>query len=337
MALSVKHPFQSVKADGVDTTLVQPSNWNASHTITIGTGKLIGRTSSGSGDAEELSVGSALSMASGVLGTVAMTGDVTTTANSFATTIGDGKVTTSKVADAAITQAKLGTDVQLVPTGAMMPFVGIEAVCPTGWIVSTGQTLGDSSSGASKAGAQYEALFTMLWNSFSNTVLPILDSAGATSTRGANAAADFAVHKRLPTPDMRGRTVFGVDNMGGVTANRMAADTSVNAVRHTLGATGGGDTVALTATQTPDHSHGPGNLTATSNGNHTHTVPNGNDTGGTVLKVSGFTETAGATSTSSDGAHTHTLSGITGSPSSGSGDAHNNMPPAILLNWIVKY
>src|SRR3990167_4434577 len=34
MALSVTHPFVSAIADGGDATLVQPSNWNASHTLT---------------------------------------------------------------------------------------------------------------------------------------------------------------------------------------------------------------------------------------------------------------------------------------------------------------
>ncbi len=29
MAVSLKHTFQSAKADGADSSLVQPSNWNA--------------------------------------------------------------------------------------------------------------------------------------------------------------------------------------------------------------------------------------------------------------------------------------------------------------------
>lgn len=31
--MAIKHPFTSAKIDGVDVTLVQPSNWNANHTI----------------------------------------------------------------------------------------------------------------------------------------------------------------------------------------------------------------------------------------------------------------------------------------------------------------
>lgn len=54
MTISVKHNFHSAKADGVDTTLVQPSNWNDDHAITLGTGKVMGRMSAGSGTVEEL-------------------------------------------------------------------------------------------------------------------------------------------------------------------------------------------------------------------------------------------------------------------------------------------
>ena len=34
MALTVSHPFVSAKPDGVDSTLIQPTNWNATHSIT---------------------------------------------------------------------------------------------------------------------------------------------------------------------------------------------------------------------------------------------------------------------------------------------------------------
>ena len=45
MAVSLKHAFSSGKADGVDATLVQPSNWNSEHVLAIGSPKLFGRTS----------------------------------------------------------------------------------------------------------------------------------------------------------------------------------------------------------------------------------------------------------------------------------------------------
>lgn len=35
MAVNVTHPFVSSKPDGADNTLVQPSNWNATHTLAV--------------------------------------------------------------------------------------------------------------------------------------------------------------------------------------------------------------------------------------------------------------------------------------------------------------
>jgi hypothetical protein len=54
MAISFKHAFTSPKADGVDSTLVQPSNWNAEHTLTLAAGKVLGRNTSSAGAAQEL-------------------------------------------------------------------------------------------------------------------------------------------------------------------------------------------------------------------------------------------------------------------------------------------
>lgn len=54
MTISVKHTFASPKSDGTDSTLVQPSNWNAEHTFTAAAGKVIGRDASGAGVIQEL-------------------------------------------------------------------------------------------------------------------------------------------------------------------------------------------------------------------------------------------------------------------------------------------
>jgi len=61
MAISLKHTFTSPKADGTDSTLVQPSNWNAEHQLQMATARLVGRTTAGAGAAEEISVGANLS------------------------------------------------------------------------------------------------------------------------------------------------------------------------------------------------------------------------------------------------------------------------------------
>ena len=56
MTISLKHSFTSAKSDGSDATLVQPSSWNAEHTITAAAGKVLGRDTSGSGAVQELPI-----------------------------------------------------------------------------------------------------------------------------------------------------------------------------------------------------------------------------------------------------------------------------------------
>ena len=54
MTISLKHTFASAKSDGTDSTLVQPSNWNSEHTITLAAGKVLGRDTSAAGAMQEL-------------------------------------------------------------------------------------------------------------------------------------------------------------------------------------------------------------------------------------------------------------------------------------------
>jgi hypothetical protein len=67
MAVSLKHAFTSAIPDTADPSLVQPSNWNEEHDLTLATGKLLGRSTAGTGVAEEISIGSGLSLSSGTL------------------------------------------------------------------------------------------------------------------------------------------------------------------------------------------------------------------------------------------------------------------------------
>ena len=67
MTVSLKHTFQSAKTDSADETLIQPSNWNEEHELTLATNKVLGRATAGTGPAEELSVGTALSVSGGTL------------------------------------------------------------------------------------------------------------------------------------------------------------------------------------------------------------------------------------------------------------------------------
>lgn len=207
-----------------------------------------------------------------------------------------------------------------LPTGVSVPYYG--ATAPPGWVMASGRSIGNAASGATeRANADTETLFTLLWTSMANTELPIQDSSGVASTRGANAAADYAANKRLPLPDARGRGVIGKDDMGGTAANRVTTASGIAAT--TLGASGGAQTVILGAGEMPSHSH------SVTDPGHTHGVPSGGGTGGSQQFVFGAGVDTGTFPSVAAGTN------ISIASAGGSG-AHQNMPPSIAANMIIK-
>lgn len=68
MAVSLTHTFVSSQADGGDATLVRASNWNAQHTVTLASGAVLGRTTAGTGAAEEITATAPITLSGGTLG-----------------------------------------------------------------------------------------------------------------------------------------------------------------------------------------------------------------------------------------------------------------------------
>lgn len=100
-------------------------------------------------------------------------------------------------------------------TGMLGFFPSLTA--PANWVLANGGTLGNGTSGATlRANADTANLFSFFWANYDNTQLVIQDSAGAPTTRGATAAADFAASKRLPVVDMRGMFPRGLDLGRGI-------------------------------------------------------------------------------------------------------------------------
>ncbi|HID72544.1 TPA: hypothetical protein EYP38_01265 [Candidatus Micrarchaeota archaeon] len=105
-------------------------------------------------------------------------------------------------------------------------------------------------------------------------------------------------------PDLRGRVFAGLDNMGGSSAN-VVTDASADS----LGGTMGEETHTLTEAEMPSHTHRQ----------VAHNV-------GTL----GAASNAGANSTANQfNSSDYTLS-------TGGDAAHNNMPPTMFGNWIIK-
>jgi hypothetical protein len=66
MTIEVKHTTQAAGTDAGNGE-IRKAQWNESHTINMATAKLLGRSTAGTGAAEEISIGSGLSLTSGTL------------------------------------------------------------------------------------------------------------------------------------------------------------------------------------------------------------------------------------------------------------------------------
>ena len=128
-----------------------------------------------------------------------------------------------------------GQNVGLFSTGDVK--LTLKTAADSGWVLMNDGTIGNASSGGtSRANADSESLFTLLWT---NT----LDAWCAVSTgRGASAAADFAANKTIALPKALGRALAVYGAGSGLTTRALA---------QYLGA----ETHQLTAAEMPSHTH----------------------------------------------------------------------------------
>jgi microcystin-dependent protein len=186
-----------------------------------------------------------------------------------------------------------------VPTGALLPFAGSAA--PNGFLLCGGQAASRTT---------YAVLFAVI---------------GTTYGTG-DGSTTFNV------PDLRGRLPAGKDDMNGSAANRVTSGGS-GITGTTLGASGGEETHLLASGEMPAHTHAVSGNTGAGTAHHHAGVPtlNGQFAPGSGSNATVNTSTGNSSDESS---HTHPIS-LT-SASTGGGGAHNNMPPALVVNYIIK-
>lgn len=113
----------------------------------------------------------------------------------------------------------------------------LAAAAPVGWVLANDGSIGSATSGATtRANADCEDLFTLLWTNVSDSYAPV--SGG----RGASAAADWAANKTIGLTKMLGRALAVAGSGAGLTARA-------------LGQTVGAETHVLDTTEMPSHNH----------------------------------------------------------------------------------
>lgn len=167
-------------------------------------------------------------------------------------------------------------------------------------------------------------------------------------------------------PDKRGRVGAGRDDMGDAGASAAGRLTSATVTGTVLGSVGGAQTHTLTVAELAAHSHTAttsasttttgahshsGTTSGTSGASHDHTYQGrvgttdaggGGAVGGLWYGSEAKTSSNAAIPHTHDvvigtsGGHSHTISASTTVNSAGSGDAHNNVQPTIVENWIIK-
>lgn len=123
--------------------------------------------------------------------------------------------------------------------------ITLKNVADPGWVMCNDGTIGSASSGATtRANADTQALFTLLFNNITDTWAPIQTSTGTVTTRTAqvDAATAWAANCRMSLTKQLGRTIAGAGTGAGLTARP-------------LGAAIGEETHTTTIGEMPTHAH----------------------------------------------------------------------------------
>ena len=220
----------------------------------------------------------------------------------------DGAIQTADIANLAVDDTKLKagavTAEKMAPgaafvTGMVMPYAGAivnQAGAPSGWLLCDGSE-------------QDASVYVALKNLLQTTYGPYSNGSGGTGT----------THFRLP--DLRGKVIAALDNMGGGSANIINAITNATNA-DTLGGVLGAEEHTLTGAQSgiAEHSHGGVVTSVTGNQGGTRYAVSGNV--GNAFPLVSVSVTSGA--------NTNNVS------ATNAAEAHPLLQPTMFMNYIIK-
>lgn len=206
------------------------------------------------------------------------------------------------------------------------------------WVRCNGRTISDSGKGGTEmAAATAQNLYQWLWDNVAfpsgNVICPVIGGLGASSS------ADWAApNKPITLLDMRGRSLFGLDDMGNVAAN-MFSGVTFGAGTPILGGSRAGQTMmTLVNNNLPTHAH----AAFINDPTHSHVLVNG----GVILTSAGGSFSGsgplGAQTTiqaAATGVRVKSTSG--GAPDDqtapvGLGTAFATVSPLVVGTWYMK-
>lgn len=227
-------------------------------------------------------------------------GSVATLSSIATANITDANVTTAKIADSAVTTAKINNAaVTSAKLASGLAFTAGMLMPYAGASAPTGWLL---CYGQSLDRTTYADLFTAIG-----------------TTYGSADGSSFNL------PDLRGRVIAGQDDMGGSSANRLTDAVTGGLNGDTLGDTGGTESHTLTSAQSGlvGHTHGiSASLEATTGSGSAET---GVDPGDSAFQGNNAADNTSMINVS-----------ISAVASADASEAHNNVQPTIILNYIIK-
>jgi microcystin-dependent protein len=208
----------------------------------------------------------------------------------------------------------------IAKTGDIKARYGVGTI--VGWLPCSGQTVGSATSGSDYASNANEALFLYLWNADPNLVV--------VGGRGLLTAAQAWINgKKLTLPDMRGRVIAGLDNMGGSFANVL---TGLDG----LGEAAGVEKAKIAVNQVPQMSLANGLTDTESAVAIVSQISAANrSSGGDFGAWAHSSGNAGSGTIDTVPAHNHTVTGTVGT-ATGSQQDLSKVQPVVGLTFYIK-